>query len=86
MRINVHRERDSKNELCCGYCEKKHKSAECKEVEKGDHQHHKCINGKRAYKASEEHSSLLHQCPSFLDQEKKVKKAIPYYNQKNYHS
>ena len=79
-----HYERDCQNEVCCGYCEKKHKSAECKEVEKGDHQHYHCINCKRANKPSEGHSSLWHQCPSFLDQQKKVKKAIPYYSQKNY--
>ena len=47
-----HYERDCQNEVCCGYCEKKHKSAECKEVEKGDHQHYHCINCKRVNKPS----------------------------------
>ena len=78
-----HYEKDCEKETCCGYCKKDHKSNECNEVEPGDHANYNCINCEKGNKQSVGHSSLWHKCPSFLDQQKKVKKSIPYYDAKN---
>ena len=78
-----HYESDCENETCCGYCQKNHKSSECTEVEEGDYANYSCVNCKKSGTAEVGHSSLWHKCPSFLEQQKKVKKTIPYYGTKN---
>ena len=60
-----------------------HQSA-CEEVEQGDHQHYKCGNCKDAGKKETGHSTHWHKCPTYLEQQRKAKKTIPYYDQKNF--
>ena len=78
-----HYEKNCDKEISCGYCTMNHRSSECNEVEPGDYENYQCVNCEKANKPSVGHSSLWHKCPLFLDQQKKVKKAIPYYDSKN---
>ncbi len=71
------------NNVCCAYCRQNHKSTDFNQVEDGDVEHYECVNCKRENKPYVGHSSLWHKCPSFVEQQKKVKKSIPYYAQKN---
>ena len=78
-----HYEKDCTSDVFCGYCHQTHLSSECDQVAEGDYDHYDCINCSRAGKKSLGHSSLWHTCPTFIEQQNKVKKSIPYY-QKNY--
>ena len=80
-----HYEKDcSSPKECCGFCTREHKSEDCGRVEEGDFQNYQCCNCKEAGREAVGHSSHWHKCPSLIEQQKKVKKGIPYYNQKNY--
>ena len=79
-----HYQKDCKNRARCGYCMGAHLSSECEEVEQGDHQHYKCGNCKDAGKKETGHSTHWHKCPTYLEQQRKAKKTIPYYDQKNF--
>ena len=78
-----HYEKDCDKEECCGYCRKNHKSNECQEVQSGDFENYECVNCQRNGKQCKGHSSLWHKCPIYLEQQKKLKKTIPFYNSKN---
>ena len=78
-----HYEKNCSNNVCFAYCRQNHKSTDCNQVEDGDVEHYECVNCKRENKPYVGHSSLWHKCPSFVEQQKKVKKSIPYYAQKN---
>ena len=78
-----HYEKDCSKNVCCGYCQGGHKSTDCDQVDDGDVEHYECVNCKRDGKPHTGHSSLWHKCPSFIEQQKKVRKTIPYYSQKN---
>ena len=79
-----HYEKDCTAESRCGYCSGNHKSAQCDQVEEGDLVNYKCVNCEHAGKDANGHSAHWHKCPSLLDQQKKAKKGIPYYNRKNH--
>ena len=78
-----HYEKDCVKPECCGYCQQRHKSSDCNQVNSGDTKNYQCINCKKEGKPHIGHSSLWHKCPSFVEQQKKVKKSIPYYASKN---
>ena len=78
-----HYEKDCRNQSRCGYCMGPHLSSECREVQERDHEHYKCGNCKDAGKKETGHSTHWHNCPSYIEQQKKAKKLIPYYSQKN---
>ena len=78
-----HYEKDCSNEVRCGYCTNQHKSGDCDQVEEGDFEKYQCMNCKTAGKQHVGHSTHWHKCPTLLEQQKKIKKGIPYYNQKN---
>ena len=78
-----HYQKDCPNTARCGYCMGAHLSSECREVDEGDHQHYKCGNCKDAGKKETGHSTHWHKCPEYIEQQKKAKKTIPYYDQKN---
>ena len=78
-----HYEKDCDKHECCGYCQQRHKSSECDQVNDGDTENYQCVNCKKDSKPHVGHSSLWHKCPSFVEQQKKVKKSIPYYASKN---
>ena len=76
-----HYERDCSEEVCCGYCHGKHNSDRCR-VTVGDFENYKCINCKRNGKDCAGHSAFWYKCPTYLEQQDKLKRIIPYY-QKN---
>ena len=78
-----HYEKDCKNTAHqCAYCQHQHKSSECDQVDEGDFENYDCHNCRKAQKDSAGHSTFWYKCPTMLEQQKKVKKGIPYY-QKN---
>ena len=79
-----HYQRDCTNKARCGYCMGHHLSSECREVKEGDHQHYKCFNCKDTGQNETGHSTRWHNCPVYLEQQKKARKSIPYYDQKNF--
>ena len=64
-------------------CTHRHRSVDCDQVDVGDFEKYECWNCKAAGKDSVGHSTHWHKCPTLLEQQKKIKKGIPYYNQKN---
>ena len=80
-----HYEKDCKSETCCGYCRSNnHSSNDCNEVQEADHEHYECINCQRAGRDYKGHSSRWNRCPMYLERQQKMKKMIPYYDQKNF--
>ena len=79
-----HYEKDCTSESRCGYCSGNHKSVQCDQVEEGDLVNYKCVNCEHAGKNATGHSAHWHKCPTLLEQQKKAKKGIPYYNRKNH--
>ena len=79
-----HYERDCTFEVQCAYCPHQHKSSECDQVHEGDFANYNCNNCKKAGTDPTGHSTHWHKCPSMLEQQKKAKRGIPYYSQKNY--
>ena len=78
-----HYEKDCSTDVRCGYCTNHHRSVDCDQVDVGDFDKYECWNCKDAGKDSVGHSTHWHKCPTLLEQQKKIKKGIPYYNQKN---
>ena len=72
-----HYENECENNACCGYCKQSHSSKDC---ELKDNDSHKCINCERAGLEDNGHSSFSYQCPSYISEQNKVRKGIPYYN------
>ena len=66
---------------CCGYCmAENHTSRDCPIYKEKKQAEYKCVNCKEAGKPEVGHSSHWHQCPTYLDQQKKMMKRIPYYS------
>ena len=78
-----HYEKDCNKPQCCGYCQQSHKSSDCDQVNSSDTKNYQCVNCKKEGKSHIGHSSLWHKCPSFVEQQNKIKKSIPYYASKN---
>ena len=69
------------NRPCCGYCSAEdHKSEECLIHKAKDQSKYKCVNCQDEGKGGDGHSSHWNRCPSYLEQQKKVMKNIPYYS------
>ena len=75
-----HYEKDCQNEECCGHCTGGHHTVNC-EIARDDHENHECVNCKENGK-DHKHSATWYKCPMYIEMQKKLKKAIPYY-QKN---
>ena len=66
---------------CCGYCGGEgHVSDQCDIRDKKDETKYKCVNCHDAGKQCEGHSSHWHNCPTYLEQQKKIKMSVPYYS------
>ena len=64
----------------CGYCgAENHSSKECPVHREKDQTKYKCVNCKEAGKPDVGHSSHWQKCPTYIEQQKKMKKNIPYY-------
>ena len=65
----------------CGYCcSEEHESSNCPMKQAKDHAHYKCINCEEASKDGSGHSSHWPKCPTYLEEQKKMRKNIPYYS------
>ena len=78
-----HYQNECEDIISCGYCCGAHSSSDCNQVEIEDFKNYKCINCKRENKKCEGHSAHWHKCPTYLEKQKRLKKSIPYYSQKN---
>ena len=75
-----HYHAECKQTSCCGYCgDINHSSQQCQIHQQKDQDKYKCVNCKDAGKSEVGHSSHWHQCPTYLEKQKKVMMSIPYY-------
>ena len=75
---HYHAECDS--DPCCGYCgDEDHESKDCQAHHQKDQDKYHCVNCADAGKEGSGHSSHWHRCPTYLEQQKKIMKKIPYY-------
>ena len=71
------------NEKCCGFCSSnEHVSLSCP-IKNLDSKKFKCSNCKNAKKECSGHSTHWHNCPTYLEMQKKLKASIPFYSTKN---
>ena len=64
----------------CGYCSADdHESRSCPIKQAKNFSQFRCRNCATAGKESEGHSSHWSKCPSFVEQQNKVRESIPYY-------
>ena len=73
-----HYEEHCREDYNCGYCAKNHKFEECPD-KKSPHSQHKCINctvadGKNVYG----HPTFWSKCPTYKDQQAKMKKSVSF--------
>ena len=65
---------------CCGYCgDDSHSSKDCPINQSKEHSKYNCVNCKDKDKPHEGHSSHWFNCPSYIDEQRKMKMNIPYY-------
>ena len=65
---------------CCGYCsDTNHASKDCPIHKTKDETKYKCVNCKDRNKLHEGHSSHWHNCPTYIEERKKIMLNIPYY-------
>ena len=65
---------------CCGYCgNESHLSKDCPINKIKEHSKYNCVNCKDRDKPHEGHSSHWFNCPSYIDEQKKMRMNIPYY-------
>ena len=75
-----HYHAECENNPCCGYCgDENHTSQECPIHEQKLQEQYKCVNCQDAGKPGDGHSSHWHNCPTYLEKQKKVMMSIPYY-------
>ena len=68
------------NQKTCGYCSGSHESDSCTLKEAHDITKLKCANCKHDGLPDCGHSTFWHQCPSYMNAQKKLKSTIPYYD------
>ena len=75
-----HYHADCDSTPCCGYCgSENHLSKDCPIHQAKEETKYKCVNCKDAGKPCDGHSSHWHKCPTYIEQQKKMMKNIPYY-------
>ena len=75
-----HYHAECQNDPCCGYCgDEGHESKDCHIHRQKDQDKYSCVNCVDAGKPGEGHSSHWHRCPTYIEQQKKMMKNIPYY-------
>ena len=76
-----HYHADCKHQPSCGYCSSPaHETTNCPAHIENDHTKYKCTNCEIKGKESTGHSSFWKKCPSYLEQQNKLMKNIPYYS------
>ena len=75
-----HYHADCQSAPSCGFCgEGSHESKNCPVHQSKEQSKYKCVNCEDKGKPHEGHSSHWHKCPSYIDEQKKMKINIPYY-------
>ena len=76
-----HYHADCTTDSICGFClSNEHESKNCPVKKENDFENFKCVNCKEKGKEFQGHSSHWHKCPVHIEQQKKIRKSIPYYS------